>query len=254
MTYTIIIILIAFLIVCGIAATAIQQHNERKETEKREEVSKQRSIFDETEESIVAATQMPVSQLLIAILRKRSLNCLKSIYEHNPSPDVKSKIDGLKQAIKNIDPAEPAPDQNQFRLPSSDKVIIKYIQAVKKLRQIVRSEHTKGNISQKLFAQEDKSLESLQLRVNIETLAKRAQDAVATNMQGSARQYLEKALNALNNHKPQTEYTQQKKAELEASLNGLESSVKDQNLKTLLAEKQKESEEIEELFAPKKKW
>ena len=254
MTYTIIIILIAFLIVCGIAATAIQQHNERKETEKREEMSKQRAIFDETEESIVAATQMPVSQLLIAILRKRSLNCLKSIYEQNQSPEIKSKIDGLKQAIKNIDPAEPAPDQNQFRLPSSDKVIIKYIQAVKKLRQIIRSEHTKGNISQKLFAQEDKSLESLQLRVNIETLAKRAKDAVATNMQGSARQYLEKALNALNNHKPQTEYTQQKKAELEATLNGLESSVKDQNLKTLLAEKQKESEEIEELFAPKKKW
>lgn len=254
MTYTIIIILIAVLIVCGIGATAIQQHNEKKETEKREEVSKQRTIFDETEESIAAATQMPVSQLLVGVLRKRSLNALKAMYASAPSPDIKSKMDGLKTAIKNIDPNEPSPDQSSFNLPSSDKVIIKYIQAVKKLRSMLRSEHTKGNISPKLFAQEDKALENLQLRVNIETLHKRAKDAVGTNMQGSARQYIEKAIAALTKQKPQTDYTTQKKVELENMLNGLESSVKDQNLQQILADKKKESEEIESLFAPKKKW
>jgi hypothetical protein len=37
-------------------------------------------------------------------------------------------------------------------------------------------------------------------------------------------------------------------------LNGLEMNVKDNNLKQLMAEQEKESKEIESLFAPKKKW
>lgn len=254
MTYTIIIILIAVLIVCGITATAIQQHNEKKASEKREEVSKHRTIFEETEEAIVAASQMPISQVLIAILRKRSLNCLIAINEHSHSQDLVSKIETVKQAIKKIDLDQAVPDQNNFTLPSSDKVIIKYIQAVKKLRQILRSENSKGNVSSKLFTQQDKALESLQLRVNVETLHKRANDALSTNMAGSARQYVEKAILALEKHRPQNEYTTQKKAELETFKVGLESNVKDQNLQKLMEEKQKENGELDDLFAPKKKW
>jgi len=254
MTYTIIIILIAVLIVCGIAATAMQQHNERKAAEKREEITKQRTIYEETEESIVAATQMPVSQLLIAILRKRSLNSLKAIHEHNPSAEVVNKIEAAKAALKSTDVNEKAPNLDSFSLPASDKIIIKYIQAVKKLRQILRSENNKKNISHKLYTQEDKALECLQLRVNVETLHKRANDAISTNMQGSARQYIAKAISALDKHKPKSEYTTQKSAELEQILGGLESSVKDSNLQKLMEEKEKENEEISELFAPKKKW
>lgn len=254
MTYTIIIILIALLIICGIAATAMQQHNERKETEKRDEINKQKSIYDETEESVAGASQMPVSQTLITILRKRSFNCLKSIYEQTPTPDIKLKMDALAQAIKNTDTNEVPPDQNAFTLPSSDKVIIKYIQAVKKLRATLRSEHNKGQVPPKLFAQEDKALANLQLRVNIETLHKRANDAIGTNMHGSARQYIEKAIKALVAHKPQNEYTAQKRAELVTQLESLEVSIKDQNLQQVLAEKQKGNEDIDELFAPKKKW
>jgi len=240
MTYTIIIILIAFLIVCGIGATAIQQYNERKANEKREEVSRQRAIFDETEESIVAALQMPVSKLLISLMRKRSLNAMKAIFEYNPSPDLKSTINEQKKLIESIDVNEPAPDQKQFVLPKTDKVIIKYIQAVKKLRIILRSEHAKGNISSQLFGQEERALASLQLRVNVETLHKRALDAVANKMQGSARQYIEKAIAALNAFKPQNEYTGTRKSELESMLNNLEMNVKDNNLKQIMAEKQKE--------------
>lgn len=254
MTYTIIIILIAFLIVGGIAATAVQQHNERKQAEKREEIGRQKMIFEETEESIVAASQMPVSSFLIAVLRKRSLNCLKAIYEHNQTSEVKSKMDTTKKLIKSFDPNALVPDQNTFQLPASDKVIINYIQAVKRLRMIIRSEHAKANLTPKMFAQEDKSLESLQLRVNVETLAKRANDAISNRMQGSARQYIEKSILALSKHKPQSEYCIKRKQELNDILNGLETSVKDNNLQQLMDEKESENREIESLFAPKKKW
>ncbi|MFT6268938.1 MAG: hypothetical protein ACJAVV_001756 [Alphaproteobacteria bacterium] len=254
MTYTIIIILIAFLIVCGIGATAVQQFNERKANEKREEVSRQRAIFDGTEESIVAALQMPVSPLLIALMRKRSFSALKAIYEYSSNRELKSKMDEINKAIKAIDINQAAPNQNTFILPKTDKVIIKYIQAVKKLRIILRSEYAKANITPKLYAQEEKALSSLQLRVNVETLMKRATDGVSNNMQGSARQYIEKAITALTNHKPQSDYTAERKIELESMLNGLEMNVKDNNLKQLMEEKEKENTDIESLFAPKQKW
>jgi len=254
MTYTIILILIAFLIVCGVAATAMQQYNERKANKKREEVSRHRANFDETEEAIVAALQMPLSQMLIAILRKRSLNCLKSINDYSPNDEIFKKMQEINTSIAAIDTTIIAPDQSAFALPKTDKVIIKYIQAVKKLRIILRSEHTKGILPPNIFTQEETALANLQLRVNVEVLAKRASDAVINNMQGSARQYIEKGIAALSNHNPQSDYTTDRRSDFESMLNGLEMNVKDNNLKQILADKEKESKEIESLFAPKKKW
>lgn len=254
MTYTIIIILITFLIVCGIGASAVQQFNDRKMQQKREELSRQKVVFEETEESIVAALQMPVSQMLITLMRKRSCTALKAIYAHNKSAELEAKINDIQKVIKAADGAQTQPDQSTFILPPADKVIIKYIQAVKKLRVILRSEYNKGNVTPTLYSQEDTALCSLQLRVNAETLMKRANDAIAKNQQGSARQYIEKGINALGKHKPQNEYTQTRKVEFEDTLNGLELNVRDNNLKQIMADKAKECEDIESLFAPKKKW
>ncbi|MBT1451943.1 hypothetical protein KJ365_13705 [Glaciecola sp. XM2] len=253
-TYTIIIILIAALIVAGIAASAVQQHNERKAAKKREEINKHRAVLEETEMAAGAAQHMPVSKLLISILRKRSLAALIEIYEQNPSPDLKSKVTELQKLIREIDVNEKPPELSGFKLPKSDKVIIKYIQAIKKLRIILRSERKKENITKEIFLREDKTLESLQLRVNIDTLLKRANDAVTNNMQGSARQYLEKAIGALVKHTPQDEYTTSRSQELTEMLNGLESSLKDKNVQNILEAKAREKEDIDTLFAPKKKW
>jgi type II secretory pathway pseudopilin PulG len=254
MSYTIVILLIAILIIAGISASAVQQHKERKETQKREEISRQRAIIEETESALTAAGQMPVSQQLIAVLIKRIYNAIKSSLEKSPNPDLKQRLGEMAANLKNIDISEAAPDQSTFKLPASDKNIIKYIQAVKKLRVILRSEQGKGNITPKVFAFEDKNLERFQLRINVETLGKRAHDAMGTGMQGSARQYLEKAVNALNAHKPQDEYTHKRIDDFTKILNSLESAMKEANLAKVAAEKAKESEEIDELFAPKKKW
>ena len=139
-------------------------------------------------------------------------------------------------------------------LPENDKVIIKYIQAVKKLRVMLRAEHSKGLVPPKVFTHEDFNLERLQLRVNVETLAKRARDAMRSNMQGSARQYLEKAINVLKGQKNQDEYTKTRMAEFESMMNSLESLVQQHMQAQIQADKDAENEEINELFAPKKKW
>ncbi len=252
--FTIVILLIAIVIVAGIAASAVQQHKDRKEAAKREEISRQRAIIDETENALTAAEQMPVSQQLIAIILRRIQNSLKQSLQQSPNPDLKQRLNDTSVLLKNLDLAEPPPDHNTFKLPDNDKVIIKYIQAVKKLRVILRSEHGKGNISPNVFSAEDKNLARLQLRVNIETLHKRAADAISGNQQGSAKQYIEKAVTALKAHTPQDEYTTKRSAEFEAMLNGLHNAMKDSNLAAIAIEKEKENEDIDQLFGPKKKW
>ncbi len=251
--YAMIIILIVALILAGIAASAVQQHKERKEAELRDEMARQKSIIDDTESAITLAGQMPVSQQLIALLHKRVLSALKQSLESNPQPDTKQRIADSAAMIKNIDVTEPAPDLNTFRLPQSDKVIIKYIQAIKKLRVILRSENQKGNVPPKVFAVEDKALEKLQLRVNVETLGKRANDAIRTNMQGSAKQYVEKAIAALKKQNPQDDYTTARTAEFEQMLSGIDAAA----VKNIVSQAQagdQNKEDIDSLFAPKKKW
>ncbi|MEM0910729.1 MAG: hypothetical protein AAGJ37_07115 [Pseudomonadota bacterium] len=254
MSITIIIILITAIIVAGIAATAVQQHNERKDQQKREEISKHKNALEETEHVLAAATSLPVSKRLIKLLRIRSLRALKNIHEQSPMPELKQKIVEGTNALKAMgEETSSKADLKAFSLPQNDKTIIKYIQTVKKLRIVLRSERTQGAVEHEIYLEEDKQLEQLQLRVNVETLHKRAADAINSKMQGSARQYLEKAVRALVSFKPQDEYTQKRGAELKKMLSGLENSVKDKNLAQAAGQKA-DGQEIDDIFAPKKKW
>jgi hypothetical protein len=254
--YTVVILLIVIFIIAGIFASAVQQHKERKQSQKREEVSRQRAIINQADSALTAALQMPISQQLIAIISRRIHNSLKKSLQQSPNPDLKQRLSDTTNSIKNIDITEQTPDHNTFKLPDNDKAIIRYIQAVKRLRVILRSEQGKGNITPKVFSTEDKSLERLQLRVNVETLDKRASDAISVNMQGSARQYLEKAVNALKAHKPQDDYTTSRTVELEGMLIALAETMKQSNLEQIAVKKDKvkDSGDIDQLFGPKKKW
>jgi hypothetical protein len=252
--FEIVMLLLAILVIAGIAASAVQQHKAHKDAEKREELNRQRAIIDETEGALLAAEHMPLSKQLIAILQRRVANALQQSLLQSSNPDYKQRLKDTTEALADIDVTAPAPDQGSMKLPSNDKGIIQYIKAIKKLRVILRSEHGKGHITTKLCVHEDKSLESLQLRVNVETLRKRANDAISSGMHGSARQYLEKSLHALKQHKPQDEYTSSRIQEFEQTLKGLANSMKEHNLAQIAAEKAKEGEGIDDLFGPKKKW
>ncbi len=255
MSFTIIIILITAIIVAGIAATAVQQHNERKDQKKRDEISKHKNALEETENAIAAATNLPVSHRLMVFLRQRSLKALKGINEQAPMPELKQRIIEASGALKTMAEESPTPvNLDGFNLPPNDKVIIKCIQTVKKLRIILKNEKNQGGIESSVYAEEDKLLEQLQLRINVETLNKRAVEAIKAKMQGSARQYLEKAIRALMSFKPQDEYTQKRTTELKRLLHNLENNVKDKNLEEVVKSQNSESRELDDLFAPKKKW
>ncbi len=241
--YVIIIILIVVLLIAAIFINAIQQHRQKQEAERRTELAKQRTLVDETENVIAASVNMPVSSRIMGILHNRILNALKAMNELSNTAELKQRISSSEQAT-----AAALSDN------SGATTEFSFIQAVKKLRIILRSEHSKGQIDSKVFMDEDKQLERLQVKVNVETLIKRGRAALQTNMLGSARQYFEKAKNALENQNPQDEYSMSKLSTLNEWLHDIQSNLKSVNEKDRAKKQEEERDELDELFAPKKKW
>ncbi|MEQ5807704.1 hypothetical protein J3369_09820 [Alteromonas sp. NFXS44] len=254
MFFTIIIILIVVLVIAAIMINAFQQHRAKQEADRRNEASKHRKIIDETENVIMACSNMPVSQRLMGILQARVHNALKAMAELGAgTPDIKQRIADAENS-KNSAMSLDSPATADFSLPDNDKLIIQYIQAVKKLRILLRSEHSKGKIESRIFAEEDKSLERLQLKVNIETLIKRGRGAMQSNMLGSARQYFEKAIKALESQSQPDEYILSRTATLKEWLTAIQDDLKNANAEDRERRREAERDELDELFAPKKKW
>jgi len=253
--FTIVISLIVALIIIAIVINAIQQHKEQIEAERRAELAKQKTVVDETEDALMAASQLPVSQRLIMVLHKRVLNALKVMYELNPKAiDIKQRIKDAEERADAVDVDQPAPPESAFVLPDNDKQIIAVIQGIKKLRILLRSEHSKGKVDTHVFIEEDKILDRLQLKVNVETLTKRANSALQSNMLGSARQYYEKAIAALSAQTEQSDYVASKKRELEEQLHTIQNNLRNANAADRAKRREEEKDDLDELFAPKKKW
>lgn len=252
--YTTIIILIVVLIIAAIFINAFQQHRAKIESEKRAELTKQRAVIDETEMVLMACSNMPVSQRLIKILHIRIINALKIINENGPgSTEVRQRISDTQQQVNALEGPESIPSV-EFSLPDNDKMIIQYIQAVKKLRIILRAEHNKGKVDTKTFVEEDKHLERLQLKVNVETLARRGRNAMQSGMLGSARQYYEKAIAALENQTQPDEYVLTRLQTFKEWLVNIQDNQRSANAEDRAKRKEEERDELDELFAPKKKW
>jgi hypothetical protein len=73
-------------------------------------------------------------------------------------------------------------------------------------------------------------------------------------MLGSARQYYEKAKTALENQNQQDEYTQSRLATLHEWLSEIQNNLKSVNAQDRAKKQEEERDELDELFAPKKKW
>ena len=254
-SFALIVVLIVTLVVVAIIINAVQQHKAKVEAEKRTEIAKQKSIIDETENVLMAAAQFPLSPKLVWVLHQRVQNALKIMLEMNPAmPEIRQRVKDAEARVQAIDLNSSAPDQSSFSLPDNDKLIIQMIQAIKKLRILLRSEHSKGKVDTQMYMQEDRNLERLQLRVNVETLARRGKAALASNMLGSARQYFEKAINALDAQTQPDEYMQSRQAELTELLREIQNNLKNVNAQDREKKKAQERDELDELFAPKKKW
>ena len=253
MLVAIVVGLILGLVVIVLITNTMQQQKKKEEEERRKEMAKYRAIIDETEEIILNAAGIPLSLEGYNILYNRVLMALKGMLEQTPGhKDVINRIQQVQEKMASGD--FPVKDAETTDIPDNDKQLIAMIQGIKKFRMILRSEHSKGRISSELFVKEDKKVEKLQLRINIEAQLKRGKLALSKNMSGSARQYLEKAYATLTAQKYEDEYIKVRKAEIEALLEKIAKDLKTANLDSVKKKEAENKDDLDELFAPKKKW
>jgi hypothetical protein len=247
--------LILALVLIGVIVNAIQQHKNKLEAERRTELSKQKGIIDITEAALLAAEQIPISQKLVFIMLRRILAAMKTANQMGDNiVDSDERIKAAEDNLKTIDVNQPPPPEDDFQLPQNDKQIIQFIRGIKTLRAMLRAEFKKNRIESKTFLAEDKLLERLQLRANVDTLIRRGDTAIESNQLGSARQCLEKAITALSAQPNPDEFIITKRADLEEQLRNIEKNLKTTNSRDVAKKEQLEKNELDELFSHKKKW
>jgi hypothetical protein len=255
MVFTIIIVLIVALVLVAVIVNAIQQHKNRVESGRKAELSKQKSIIDNTEGALASAEQIPISQRLVFIMQRRILAAIKASKQMGDNiTGSNDRINSAEEALKAIDITKAPQSEDNFQLPQGDKQVIQFIRGIKTLRALLRSEFKKNRIESRVFLAEDKLLERLQLQANVDTLIRRGDTAIKNNQLGSARQCLEKAIGALAAQPNQDEFLTVRKTQLEEQLINIESSLKNVNSRDVAKKEESERNDLDELFAEKKKW
>ena len=252
MIVSIIIMLIVALIVIALWVSAVQQHKEKQETERRKDLTKQKKIIEESEDVLLNSANIPMSENILRILQRRIHDALVTMVQLSPnSKELKNRLKEAKERLGN--PLDATNSENLV-LPDNDKQLISLIQGIKKLRAVLRSEHGKGKVDSQIFVAEDKRLEKLQLRINIESQIKRGISARSANMVGSARQYFEKAYATVSAVAYSDDYITGKRQELEGYLDAISTELKASNATALKKKAEQEQDDLDVLFAPKKKW
>ncbi|MCW8327383.1 DNA repair protein [Photobacterium sp. SDRW27] len=245
--------LIALLLILIVGYNVIIQYRQRLESAKHQELAKFIAIIDATEELIGNAHHLPYSKELLVCLNQRILHALENMSETDPSdkslpPRIKNVAAQIRQLQENYSNNDIAP----FKVPSTDKQAIGMLQLVKRLKTVIKNEHSKGRFATQAFVAENARLEGIQLRINIENVIKRANDARMKRQLGTAKQLLKKGIDALASKNDN--YANQAREKLQMLLGEIDSS---QNLNHEQERQQmidKEQDELDVLFQPKRKW
>jgi hypothetical protein len=253
----IIIALIIALVIIVVAVSSIQQHKAKQEKDKRNKAAKQKAIMDESDELMIQIANLPPNPNIVNILNRRSLNAAKLMSSIIPdSKPFKRKVDELEARLKaseELSSSQSGQDEN-FTLPDNEQQLVSILQCIKKLRITLKSEQSKGALDAQVFKHEDQKLDAMQLKIGVESILKRGKMAYDKEMLGSARQYFEKALQTLAAHPLQSEYISNKKAEVEVQLEEITNALKSTNAKDAAKKAKDEEDDLDMLFAPKKKW
>jgi hypothetical protein len=125
------------------------------------------------------------------------------------------------------------------------------LKLVKRLRDTIRSEHNKGRFDTQAFVIENARLETIQIRINIENVIKRANDAMTRGQPGTAIQLLKKGIDVLST-KNDT-YSNQAREKLQTMFDELEQR-RQQKQSLEVKEERERDNDMEALFGEKKKW
>ncbi|WP_448547793.1 hypothetical protein [Thalassotalea fusca] len=252
----IIIGLVIALVIIVVIVNGIQQHKEKLEQEKRAKAAKQKAIIDETEELLMNMAHLPPNPVVIEILNRRSYNAAKAMQQIMPEmKQIASRVQEMEARLNaSKEMAASSTGEATFTLPDNEQQLVVILQTIKKLRATLKSEQSKGVLDAQAFMAEDHKLDAIQLKISVESMHKRGNAAYQKDMLGSARQYYEKALQTLNDHPRQTEYSQTKKVELESVLEEITAALKNTNARDAAKKAKDAEDDLDVLFQPKKKW
>jgi negative regulator of replication initiation len=251
MLIAIIIALIIGLVIIAIVANVLQQQKEKQDAERRAEMAKFRSIIEETEAVISNDLRIPISRNGFIILYSRVLAALKKMNQLMPNQrDIMARMQDCAGKIESAD--FNIVEAETIKIPENDKLLIAMIQAIKKYRTILHTENAKGLINSAAFQEEDRKVERLQLRINIESQVRRGRMAQNNGMIGSARQYFEKAMTTLDAQPFADEYILAMKQEVKSGLEQIAAELNASSKPT--KPEQGDEDNLDALFAPKKKW
>ena len=258
MLFPLIFSLVGLLLFVLIGYNIIQQYKQKIEAEKRISIAKQRAVIVEVDELLLSATRMPFSKSLLLVLQNRIRNALKIMTSISPAtPAIKEHLSNTDAQIQQIKNHYTPPDESVFRTPESDKEALVLLQVTKKIRAVLRSEHAKGKISTEIFVAEDHRLEIMQLKINLENSIKRVAEAKLNEQYGSANQMINKLLKVLASITDKDNYLVLKEQQLKEYKSEIKIHLVKTNDEELRVIKEKEDEkknDLDELFADKKKW
>ena len=152
----------------------------------------------------------------------RILDAYRAIALVMPNAQVKQRIADVQLQIKNVQENYSSQDEGHFKTPESDRQAIQMLQLAKKMRAVLRVEHNKGKIDPHGFAQEERRLELMQLKINIANLIKRAMDAQIQGQYGTCRQLYTKGLGALANVSDKDPYLLAREEDMRQGMRQLE--------------------------------
>ncbi|SJL82855.1 hypothetical protein VPAL9027_00796 [Vibrio palustris] len=255
MNIGLIIGLVAILLVLVLGYNIMLQYKVRLESTKKQEASKYIAIIDATEDLIGNAHHLPFSKELLVCLNVRILDALEAMHELDPKDkNTQQRVENMRSQIENLKTNHPGGESTPFKVPSSDKQALVMLKLTKRLRDTVRSEHNKGRLDTQTFVAENARLESIQVRINIENVIKRANDSVVRGQPGTAMQLLRKGLDVLSSKNDS--YSTQAREKLQQMFNELEQSRQSKHEADLTqhVESNEHDSDMEALFGEKKKW
>ncbi|AIU67424.1 DNA repair protein [Vibrio coralliilyticus] len=254
MNIGLIIALVAILLVLVLGYNIMLQYKVKVETARKQEGARYLAIIDATEELIGHAHHMPYSKELLVCLNTRILDAVESMFELDPkNKQLEQRVEHVKQQIQQLKNDKKGGESTSFKTPSSDKQAIVMLKLVKRLRDTIRSEHNKGRFETQAYVAENARLETIQIRINIENVIKRANDAIVRGQPGTAIQLLRKGLDALSNKNDN--YSNQAREKLQEMYDDLEQKRQSKNAEELhQIEEDQRKNDMDELFGEKKKW
>ncbi|ENM5741268.1 hypothetical protein [Vibrio metoecus] len=254
MNIGLIIALVAILLILVLGYNIMLQYRVKVESAKKQESSRYVAIIDATEDLIGNAHHLPFSKELLVCLNSRILDALQSMYDLDPkNKQLAQRIENMKGQINHLQQSHPGGESTSFKVPSSDKQAIIMLKLVKRLRDTIRSEHNKGRFETQAYVAENARLETIQIRINIENVIKRANDSILRGQPGTAIQLLRKGIDVLASKNDS--YSNQAREKLQTMYDELEQKRQNKTASDLQQiEENERKSDMDVLFGEKKKW